>query len=161
MNLVEVIGNLGTDPEQRHTATGQKVTSFRLADRQKRGDREEVIWWRITIWGNAYERLIPHLKKGSAISVHGDMKTPEIYKDREGRPKVSLELRAQIIRFVPSARSDREEGGSRPERSGQESGQNSGGQVDYTPHERPGGFTPGKGRADDDFGAEEDDRIPF
>lgn len=160
MNLIEVIGYLGADPEQRMTASGQKITTFRVSDRQKRGEREETIWWRITVWGNAYERLIPHLKKGSQVCVHGDIRKPEIYQDREGKSQISLELRAQIIRFIPGNRSERDD--ARPNQRGSgESAHNLGSHVEYsTPSEKPGGFTPGKGRSDYDFGTE-DDQVPF
>lgn len=159
MNLIEIIGNLGADPEQRVTASGQKVTTFRVADRQKKGEREEVIWWRVTIWGNSFERLVPHLKKGSAVSVHGDMRKPEVYNDREGKSQVSLEVRAQIIRFIPGNRQEREEGFKSPQRSDQQS-QSSSGTEFGSSNDRPGGFSPGKGRSDYDFGTD-DDQVPF
>lgn len=159
MNLIEVIGNLGADPEQRVTPTGKKVTTFRIADSQKKGDRDEVIWWRITVWDNAFERLIPHLKKGSAISVHGDMRKPEIYKDREGKSQISLELRAQIIRFIPGNRQDREEG-FKPAGRSDHQGQNESSGEFGSGGDRPGGFSPGKGRTDYDFGTD-DDQVPF
>ncbi len=158
MNLIEVIGNLGAEPEQRVTPTGKKVTTFRMADSQKKGDREEVIWWRVTIWDNAFERLIPHLKKGSAVSVHGNMRRPDIYKDREGKSQVSLEITAQIIRFIPGNRQEREEG-YKPAARLDHQAKSEGGDFD-SGNDRPGGFSPGKGRTDYDFGTD-DDQVPF
>ncbi|CDZ80511.1 Helix-destabilizing protein [Candidatus Rubidus massiliensis] len=107
MNIVQIAGHLGADPETRVTPSGQKVTTFRMAVNGKKGGSEYTVWWRVTVWGD--NRLLPYLKKGSAVIVIGDMSKPEIYTDKEGRPQVSLEITAEIIRFSPFGRNDRQE----------------------------------------------------
>ena len=69
MNIVEVIGNLGKDPETRYTPTGKKVTTLTIASNTKKQGKEETTWWRVTIWGDTFDNLLPHLKKGSLILV--------------------------------------------------------------------------------------------
>ncbi len=102
MIVIQVAGRLGRDPESRFTASGQKVTSLSLATTIKRSGKEETVWWRITLWGDRFDKLLPHLKKGSALIVIGEMgRPPEIYTDKEGKQQVSLELTAEIVRFSP------------------------------------------------------------
>jgi len=111
MNIVEVIGNLGKDPETRYTPSGKKVTTLTIASNTKKQGKEETTWWRVTIWGDTFDNLLPHLKKGSLILVMGEMKRPEIYTNKDGQSQVSLELTADIIRFLPS-RTDKPQGGA-------------------------------------------------
>lgn len=105
MNFIWLAGYLGNDPEENFTPNGQKVHSFRLAVRAYRKGEEETLWYRITIWGD--HRLLPYIKKGSAVIVGGDLRKPRIYQDREGRPQVSLEVTAEVLRFSPFGKSDR------------------------------------------------------
>lgn len=107
MNIIQIAGHLGADPETRFTPTGQKVTTLRVAANTRKAGKEETVWWRVTVWGDRFDKLMPYLKKGSAIIVVGEMSKPEIYTDKEGRPQISLELTAELIRFSPFGRSDR------------------------------------------------------
>ena len=53
--------------------------------------------------------MMTYLKKGSAVVVVGEIGPPQIYTDREGKPQVSLEITAEIIRFSPFGKPDRGE----------------------------------------------------
>ena len=107
MNQITIMGHLGSDPEVRFTPSGQKVTTLRVAGR---GKKDETLWWRITIWGEQFDKIMPYFKKGSAIIVHGMMQKPEIYTNREGQPQTSLNVVAHHITFPPFGR--KEEGQS-------------------------------------------------
>lgn len=107
MNFVQLAGHLGNDPEVRYTSSGLKVTSFRLATNSRKGGKDETIWWRVTIWGEQFDKMVSYLKKGSPIIVHGDMGKPEIFNDREGKPQISLGVTAVYLQFSPFGRSDK------------------------------------------------------
>ena len=103
MNFIHIAGNLGADPEARFTSSGKKVTTLKVASRSRRGKNGEdlTIWWRVTIWGEQFDKMISFLKKGSAVMVYGDVHKPEIFTDREGKPQVSLDITAVHIEFSP------------------------------------------------------------
>lgn len=103
MNFIHIAGNLGADPEVRFTSSGKKVTSLKVATRSRRGKNNEdvTIWWRVTIWGEQFDKMVSFLKKGSSVMVYGDIHKPEIFTDREGKPQVSLEITAVHIEFSP------------------------------------------------------------
>jgi len=101
MNTITVAGHLGRDPETRFTPSGQKVTNFTIAVNQRKGKEEFTVWYRITVWGERFDKMISFLKKGSAVIVVGELGKPEVYTDKEGRPQVSLDITAEIIRFSP------------------------------------------------------------
>jgi single-strand DNA-binding protein len=108
MIIIEIAGHLGAEPETRFTASGQKVTNLRVAVNVRKGGKDETIWWRVTMWGDRFDKLLPHLKKGSGVIIVGEMiQKPEIYNDRENRPQVSLEMTAEIVRFSPFGKTER------------------------------------------------------
>lgn len=105
MNTITVAGHLGADPEVRFTSSNQKVTTFRLAVRSRKSkDQENTIWFRVTLWGEQFDRMVPHLKKGSALIVIGELQKPELYTDREGKPQVSVGITASTLYFSPFGR---------------------------------------------------------
>jgi single-strand DNA-binding protein len=105
MNQTTIAGHLGADPEVRFTSSGKKVTTFRVAARVRRGT-EDTIWWRVSVWGEEFDKMIPHFKKGSSILVVGEMNKPEIFTDRDGKPQVSMSLNAHHLYFSPFGRTD-------------------------------------------------------
>lgn len=167
MNFVEIIGNLVADPEERATPDGRKVTTLRLADNFKRGKTEEVIWWRVTIWGDDFSYMIPHLKKGSSLIVYGELKKPEAYTDKNGQAQVAMELTARFMRFGPSRASSPQEGATQYASQNKPSygNQNTSsvddlGDIEFvTPGssggQTPGGFSPAQG------GGDMEDKLPF
>ncbi len=106
MNHAVVAGHLGSDPETRFTSSGQKVTSFRVGCRAR---KDETIWWRITIWGDQFDKMLPYFKKGSSIIVHGEITKPEIFNDKEGKPQVSMQLVANHLAFSPFGKSEKKD----------------------------------------------------
>jgi single-strand DNA-binding protein len=105
---------LGADPETRVTPSGQKVTTLRIATNIRRGGKDETIWFRVTMWGDRWDKMIPYLKKGSAVMVVGRLDKPEIYNDKEGRPQISLNVTAEMVEFPPFGRQEKPAGQQAP-----------------------------------------------
>ena len=101
MNVIQVAGRLGADAETRFTPKGQKVTTLRLASNTKKGADEEPMWWRVTLWGDRFDRIVPYLKKGTGIIVVGSMQKPSIFQGRNGENRISLDLTAEMVMFSP------------------------------------------------------------
>ncbi len=100
MNQITIAGNLGADPEVRVLDGGRKVTTLRVAARVRRAG-DETAWWKVTVWGDQFDKMIAFLKKGSSVVVTGEMNKPEIYNDRAGQPQISLGLTAFHVSFSP------------------------------------------------------------
>ncbi len=81
---VTLLGNLGSDPEERRTASGQKVTSFSVAVNHRKGKEDVTTWVRITVWGDKLDKIISYLKKGSAVIVNGRMNLRLLMSIRKG-----------------------------------------------------------------------------
>lgn len=111
MNLIQIAGFLGADAEQRFTATGKKVISLRVATKVRQGGKDETIWWRVNVWGDRFDKMFPYLKKGSPVVILGELGKPETYVDKNGVTQVSLTITAEIIKFSPFGKSEREGAG--------------------------------------------------
>lgn len=148
MNQTTIAGHLGSDPEVRFTSSGQKVTTLRVAARVRKGSKDETIWWRVSIWGEQFDKMIPYFKKGSPIIVIGEMNKPEIFTDRDGHAQVSMSLTAFNLMFSPFGRPDSSNSAESHQESAQEPVHASIG----------GGSAFGQGKATSSF---TEDEVPF
>jgi single-strand DNA-binding protein len=87
-NSVKLIGNLGKDVEIRQFESGSKKASFSLAtsDKYKNAKGESVEttqWHNIIAWGNVAEQMANALKKGSRVSIDGEIQYRK-YTDGKG-----------------------------------------------------------------------------
>ena len=164
MNQLTIMGHLGADPEVRFTSSSQKVTTLRVAENQRRGGKDETLWWRVTIWGEQFDKMISYLKKGSAVIVTGEMSTPEIYNDREGKPQLSLNMTAHHVAFSPFGRSEKQTQ-EEPAMAGQTSGgaqAGAGGFGGGAQQQQQGtGEQMSQGQGEPTFNDSSDDEIPF
>jgi single-strand DNA-binding protein len=112
MIFIQIAGHLGSDPEVRYTPSGLKVTSCRVATNIRRSNKEKTVWWKVTLWGDRFDKKLSYLKKGSAVIVWGEMGIPDIYTDKEGNPQTSFEIIAEHITFSPFGGKDRPNDGS-------------------------------------------------
>ena len=114
INRVTLIGNLGSDPELRHTQSGTPVTNFNIATTErwnkKDGGREEKTeWHRIVAWGRTAELCAQYLSKGRSVYIEGRLQTNE-WENREGQKQRTTEIVANIVQFLGGGRG---EGGGR------------------------------------------------
>lgn len=103
LNKVQIIGNLGRDPELRHTQGGTAVTNFGVAvgERKKDGDQwvDHTEWFNVTVFGNQAESVCQYLSKGSQAYVEGRLSTRK-YQDKEGNDRTSTDLIAHTVLFL-------------------------------------------------------------
>jgi single-strand DNA-binding protein len=159
MNFIHIAGNLGADPEVRFTSTGKKVTTFKVASRSRRGKNGEeiAIWYRVTVWGEQFDKMISFLKKGSPVMVHGDLHKPEIFTDRDGKPQVSLEITAAHIEFSPFGKP----GGAQAGQEGASAGPSNVGPAPFGGQQETSYANFAKAGATQGKGETFDDEVPF
>ena len=106
MNQLMIAGHLGADPEVRFTSSGQKVTTLRVAAKCRKGSKnnDDTIWWRVSVWGEQFDKMMPYLKKGSAIMVMGELNKPEMFTDKDGKSQISMSMTAMNLQFSPFGR---------------------------------------------------------
>ncbi len=95
-NSVQLIGNLGMDPEFKETTNGKKLAKFSLATsetyRDKQGEKvTETQWHNLVIWGGLAEIAGKFLKKGKQIAIEGKINNRN-YDDEEGKRRYFTEI---------------------------------------------------------------------
>ena len=103
MIIVTVAGNLGREPEVKTTQGGDSFCKFALAGSVGFGDRKQTIWFDVTKWGKGADGLAGILRKGSKVTVSGELST------REHDGKTYLQIRADHVTVQgdrPAGRSD-------------------------------------------------------
>jgi single-strand DNA-binding protein len=105
LNKVMLIGNLGTDPELRHTQSGQAVASFSLATNETWGGKdgaapqERTEWHRIVAWGRTAEIVNEYLRKGRQVYIEGRIQTRQ-WQDQQGNKRYTTEIVAQNMMML-------------------------------------------------------------
>lgn len=107
VNKVIIIGNLGKDPELRHTPQGQAVATFPVATSEnwtdKSGQKQErTEWHRVVVWGKLAELCAKYLGKGRKAYIEGRLQT-RAWDDKEGQKRYTTEIVANVVQFLDSA----------------------------------------------------------
>jgi len=110
-HTIIIVGNLGRDPEQRYTPSGQAVTNFSVASNRtytKDGQKtKKTTWFRVTVWGKQAESCNEYLQKGSKVLIEGRLNpdesgSPRIWNKQDGTPATSYEVTAREVKFLDS-----------------------------------------------------------
>jgi len=117
LNKVQIIGNLGRDPEVRYLPNGDPVANVTIATssryKNKAGEMvEEVEWHRVTFFGRLAEIAGEYLKKGRPVYVEGRIKTRK-YTDKDGQEKYATDIIASEMQLL-GGREDDQEGQQHP-----------------------------------------------
>ncbi len=97
INKVILVGNLGRDPEIRHTNSGQKIANLSVATsdtwKDKSGERQErTEWHRVVVFNaNLAEFAERFLRKGSKVYIEGSLQTRK-FTDQSGAEKYTTEV---------------------------------------------------------------------
>ncbi|MDX1622453.1 MAG: single-stranded DNA-binding protein [Gemmatimonadota bacterium] len=97
LNKVMLIGNLGADPELRHTASGVAVATFSLATnwtrRTEDGETEEnTEWHNVVVWRRLAEICQEYLQKGSKVYLEGRIQTRSWEDAKTGQRRYMTEV---------------------------------------------------------------------
>jgi single-strand DNA-binding protein len=170
VNKVILIGNLGADPEIRHTQDGRPICNLRVATSESWRDKasgerkEKTEWHRVVIFNDGLCKVAEnYLKKGAKVYIEGQLQTRK-WTDQGGQEKFSTEVVLQGFNSTLTMLDGRPGSGA---------GMQEGGQAAYDDAPRGGGGgrsgggarsggTGGSGSAGGgSFEKELDDEIPF
>jgi len=156
VNKVILIGNLGADPEVRHTQDGRPIANLRVATSESWRDkasgerREKTEWHRVVIFNENLAKIAEqYLKKGAKVYLEGSLQTRK-WEDQQGQERYTTEVvlqgfNAQLTML--DGKQQRDGAGESDQRGGGDFGRSG-----------PLGGGAGKGSS---FDKELDDEIPF
>ena len=95
-NKVQLIGNLGNDPEIITLDSGKKLAKFSLATngsyKDANGEKQtKTEWHNLVAWNKTAELIENYVKKGQEIAIEGKL-TSRSYDDKEGIKKYITEV---------------------------------------------------------------------
>ena len=97
VNRVTILGNLGNDPEVKHTNSGSAIANLTVATSESWNDkatgekREAVEWHRVVLFGKLAEVASEDLRKGSQVYIEGQLRTRK-WTDNAGVEKYTTEI---------------------------------------------------------------------
>jgi single-strand DNA-binding protein len=100
-NKVQLIGNLGNNPEVRTTEGGKKMARFSIATnetyRSAKGDKvTETQWHNLVAWGKVAEIAEQYLSKGSEVAIEGKLINRN-YMDKDGIKRYITEVQVNEV----------------------------------------------------------------
>lgn len=96
LNKVQLIGNLGRDPEINYTKDNKSIANLTVATTEswnsKDGGRQDKTeWHRVVVFGKLAEVIEKYLKKGDKIYFEGKLQTRQ-WTDKEGVDRYTTEV---------------------------------------------------------------------
>ncbi len=100
-NKVQLIGNLGQDPEIVLLENGGKLAKFSIATNETYRNSEgnkvtDTQWHNVVAWGKTAEIVENYLGKGSEVAVEGKL-LHRSYEDKEGAKRYVTEVRCNEL----------------------------------------------------------------
>jgi single-strand DNA-binding protein len=116
LNRVQLIGNLGQDPEVRSTQAGKMIVTLSIAtgeswnDAQSGERRERTEWHRVVIFNEGLAKIAEkYLTKGAKVLIEGKLATNK-WKDSDGNDRYTTEVQVQpyngTLTFLDSKKPD-------------------------------------------------------
>ena len=98
VNKVILVGNLGANPEVRHTQDGRPICTLSLAtseiwrDRASGEQRTRTEWHRVVLFNENLCRVAEqYLHKGSSVYIEGQLRTRK-WQDKSGQDRWTTEV---------------------------------------------------------------------
>lgn len=100
-NKVQLIGNLGKDPEVINLEGGNKLAKFSVATNEsyKNAKGEKVTdtqWHNVVAWGKTAEIAETYLKKGNEVAIEGKL-INRTYETKEGDKRYVTEIKCSEL----------------------------------------------------------------
>ena len=116
LNRIQLIGNLGRDPELKQTKSGTPLTKFSLATTEEftsNGEKQKkTMWHNLVVWGKQAEIANKYLHKGSQVFVEGKIEYSEYEQDGVKKHFTNI----KVDRFLMlGGKGSRQERGNEPQ----------------------------------------------
>ena len=107
VNKVILIGNLGDDPDVKHTNNGNAVCNISIAtseswtDKQSGQKQERTEWHRVVFFNKLGEIAGQYLHKGSKVYIEGSLRTRK-WQDQNGQDRYTTEIVGSEMQMLDS-----------------------------------------------------------
>ena len=103
-NRVQLMGNLGSDPEMKEFEGGKRRVSFRIATNERfdfgQGNiKDDTQWHNVVCWGKLAEQAVQFLRKGSQLSLEGRL-IHRVYDGKDGQKRYITEVAMNTFQLI-------------------------------------------------------------
>jgi len=104
LNMAQIIGHLGRDPEVRYSPEGTAVANLAVATNEtwkdKNGEKQErTEWHRVVLFGKVADIAGEYLKRGSMVYLQGRLQTRK-WHGEDGQDRYTTEIVADRMRML-------------------------------------------------------------
>ena len=105
-NKVQLIGNVGNEPEITTLESGKKVAKFSMATNENyknaQGEKQtDTNWHNLVVWGKTADIIEKYVEKGREIAIEGKL-TSRSYEDKDGVKRYVTEVVVSEILLMGS-----------------------------------------------------------
>src|SRR5258708_17489551 len=122
LSKIQIIGNVGRDPEMKMTPTGKAVCEFSVAVNRVSnaggGRNDQTDWYRVGCGGRQAETAQQYVTKGMTIFVEGRF-APRTYTNKDNVEKTSLDITCNDFQMLSRRDRDGMGGGAVPGNQGE------------------------------------------
>ena len=106
INKAIILGNVGNDPEIRHTQDGKAIANLSIATsevwKDQQGQKQEKTeWHRVSAFGKLAEIIGQYVTKGSKVYIEGKIQTRK-WQDQSGNDRYTTEIVASELQMLDS-----------------------------------------------------------
>lgn len=117
LNKVQLIGNVGKDPDVRYLDNGVAVATFSLATTDRaytlaNGTQvpERTEWHNIVLWRGLAQTAEKYVRKGDKLYIEGKIRS-RFYDDQNGIKRTVVEIFADNMEMLTSRGASQQQGG--------------------------------------------------
>ena len=101
-NNIAISGNVGQDSELKDV-NDNKVLNFNVGSnvpiKTDDGYKDKPIWYQVALWGKKGENLEEYIKKGTPLTVFGEITDAVGYVDKANIAQTSIRVKAHNIKL--------------------------------------------------------------
>ena len=127
LNRVMLLGNLGQDPELRHTPNGFPICNLNIATNEVKTDKDgnrqdQTEWHRVVVLNKQAENCAKYLAKGRTVFIEGKLQTRSWDDKTTGQKRYMTEILADRVQFIGGGAAQARDVGQNPSQYQQGSG---------------------------------------
>lgn len=104
LNVVNLVGRAGRDPDVKYFESGSVVCNLTLAVDRRRRNTDEPDWFNLEIWGKTAEIAANYVRKGSLIGISGSLKLDHWQDRTTGAQRSKPVIRVERLDLLGSKR---------------------------------------------------------
>jgi single-strand DNA-binding protein len=106
LNVVNLVGRAGADPDVRYFESGSVLCKLTLAVNRPTSKTDQPDWFNLEIWGKTAEVAANYVRKGKLLGIQGELVIETWQDNRTGAERSKPVIRVIRLDLLGSKRDD-------------------------------------------------------